>query len=93
MNHPPSSDLVAAIRNSITDEICFALGGSRTGLLRWLLGPLFYLPAQHFAHIFARLDHEVTYSGLSGGARLVLPDFSLHVNSRGAEFIPTNGPL
>ncbi|MDP2990991.1 MAG: 1-acyl-sn-glycerol-3-phosphate acyltransferase, partial [Kiritimatiellota bacterium] len=70
-----------------------ALAGSRTGLLRWLLGPLFYLPAHHFAHIFARLDNEVPYSGLSGGARLVLPDFSLHVNSRGAEFIPASGPL
>ena len=93
MNHPPPSDLIAAIRNSITDEICFALCGSRTGILRWLLGPLFFLPVDHFAHIFARLDNEVPCSGLSGGARMVLPDFSLHVNSRGAEFIPTNGPL
>jgi len=93
MPPPPSPDLVAAIRSSITDEICYAISGSRTGFLRWLSGPLFYLPANKFAHMFARFDEEVGRSGLSSGARLLLPEFSLKVTAQGTENIPTTGPL
>jgi hypothetical protein len=93
MPQPPPPDLVAAIRSSITDEICYAISGSRTGFLRWLSGPLFYLPANKFAHIFARFDEEVGRTGLNSGTKLLLTDFSLKMTTQGTENIPATGPL
>jgi hypothetical protein len=93
MPTPQPSDLVTAIRNTITDEICFAISGSRTGLLRWLAGPLFYFPANKFANIFARFDDEVGRSYLSNGAKTLLPEFSLNVTAYDSENIPATGPL
>ena len=80
-------------REKITDEICKALGFSPAGVMRRLLGPLFRLPASRFARIAVRVDNEVGFSGLSGGARLILPDLSLEVTARGASSIPVDGPL
>ncbi|MCX6571697.1 MAG: hypothetical protein NT006_09835 [Candidatus Aminicenantes bacterium] len=91
----PSSDRqgVAAYREKITDEICRALGFSPNGVARRLLGPLFRYPAGRFAGIIARADDEIRSSGLSGGARSILADFSLKPAVRGAESIPRDGPL
>jgi hypothetical protein len=91
----PSSDRqdVAAYREKITDEICRALGFSPSGAARRLLGPLFRYPAGRFAGIIARADDEIRSSGLSGGARSILADFSLKPAVRGAESIPRDGPL
>jgi len=90
-----SSDLqdIATYREKITDEICRALGFSPAGAARRLLGPLFRYPAGRFAGIIARADDEIRSSGLSGGARSVLADFSLKPAVRGAESIPRDGPL
>jgi hypothetical protein len=84
---------VHVYREKITDEICKALGFSPAGVMRRLLGPLFRLPAGRFARIAVRVDNEVEFSGLSGGARLILPDLSLEVIARGASSIPVDGPL
>jgi len=84
---------VHVYREKITDEICKALGFSPTGVMRRLLGPLFMLPANRFSRIAVRVDNEVGSSGLSGGARLILPDLSLEVTARGAGNIPVDGPL
>ena len=91
----PSSNRrdIAAYRDKITDEICRALGFSPAGAARRLWGPLFRLPAGRFAGIIARADDEIRSSGLSGGARSVLADFSLKPAVRGAESIPRDGPL
>lgn len=91
----PSSDpkSVAVYRESITDEIGRALGFSPNGVARRLLGPLFRYPAGRFAGIIARADDEIRSSGLSGGARSILADFSLKPAVRGAESIPRDGPL
>jgi hypothetical protein len=89
----PPSDLVAAIRSTVTDEICYAISGSRTGLLRWLAGPLFFPPANKFAYIFARFDEEVRRTYLSNGAKTLLPEFSLNVTTYDIENIPATGPL
>jgi 1-acyl-sn-glycerol-3-phosphate acyltransferase len=83
----------AAYRERIIDEICYALGVSRNGVMRRLLGPLFRRPAGIFGRLAARADNEVGSSGLGGGARLILPDFSLYPSVRGAENIPVDGPL
>ena len=91
----PSSNRrdIAAYRDKITDEICRALGFSPAGAARRLLGPLFRLPAGRFAGIIARADDEIRSSGLSGGARSVLADFSLRPTVWGAEYVPAEGPL
>ena len=82
-----------AYREKIINEIFYALGLSRNGVLRRLVGPLFRAPAGRFGRIAARVDEEVGRSGISGGARLILPDFSIRVIPRGAENIPRTGPL
>jgi hypothetical protein len=84
---------VSVYRERIIDEICYALGVSRSGVVRRLLGPLFRHPAERFGRIAARVDREVGSSGLSGGARRILPDLSLKATSRGSENIPLAGPL
>ena len=86
-------EVVAAYREKIIDEIGYALGIGRTGVMRRLLGPLFRRPAGRFGRIAARADAEVESSGISGGARRILPDFSLTVSARGTESIPADGPL
>ena len=77
----------------IIDEIAYAVGIGRSGRMRRLLGPFFRRPAARFARIAARADAEVEVSGISGGARHVLADFSLSVDARGTEAIPSDGPL
>ena len=80
-------------REKITDEILYALGFSRSGVMRRVLGPLFRVATQRFGQIVARADDEASRTGISGASRLILPDFSLHTSVRGAENIPTEGPL
>jgi 1-acyl-sn-glycerol-3-phosphate acyltransferase len=58
-----------------------------------LLGPLFRYPANRLARIAAHADKATGISGLSGGARRILPDLSLNPTARGAAEIPTDGPL
>jgi hypothetical protein len=93
MTPSPDRRDVAVYRDKITDEICRALWFSPAGAARRLLGPLFRLPAGRFAGIIARADDEIRSSGLSGGARSVLADFSLRPTVWGAEYVPAEGPL
>jgi 1-acyl-sn-glycerol-3-phosphate acyltransferase len=93
MGTRPSPEEVAIYREKIISEICYALGIGRSGALRRLLGPLFRQPADRVGRIAARGDSEVVSSGISGGARRILPDFSLTVSARGTEWIPPDGPL
>jgi 1-acyl-sn-glycerol-3-phosphate acyltransferase len=80
-------------RERIIDEIFYALGLSRGGVTRRLLGPLFRLPANRLGRIAARADSEAKCSGITGSARRILPDLSLRPIVRGAENIPLEGPL
>ena len=84
---------VRVYRERIIDEIFYALGLSRTGAMRRLLGPLFKSPANRFGRIAARADSEAKCSGITGSARRILPDLSLKPIVRGAENIPLEGPL
>lgn len=93
MTPSPDPAAVSAYGKKITDEIVRALGFSPSGVARRLLGPLFRYPAGRFARIIARADDEIRSSGLSGGARSILADFSLRPTVRGAEHIPADGPL
>lgn len=82
-----------AMQARITDEIFFALGFSRSGILRRLFGWLFHLPTRRFGCIFARADEAVREGGLPAGSRLLIQDLSIKVQVRGAEAIPEKGPL
>jgi len=93
MNPPAEKENSAGYRERIIDEICYALGVGRSGLRRQLLGPLFRRPAGRLGRIAARADRAVSDSGLSGGARRILPDCNMTVSARGAELIPADGPL
>jgi hypothetical protein len=93
MDSPGEKKDAASYREKIIDEVCYALGVGRNGAMRRLLGPLFRLPAGRIGRIAARADGEAARSGLSGGSRLILPDFNLTVSARGAELIPPDGPL
>jgi 1-acyl-sn-glycerol-3-phosphate acyltransferase len=93
MNTQKKPDEAVVYTEKIIDEICYALGVGRSGTLRRLLGPLFRRPAARFARIAVRADAEVELTGISGGSRRILPDFSLTVSARGAERIPPEGPL
>lgn len=81
------------MRERITDEIFLALGLSKTGSLRRLFGRLFYLPTQRFVQIFSRADEAVGEGGMSNGCRSLVHDFSIQLQIRGAEQIPSEGPL
>jgi hypothetical protein len=93
MNPPTEKENAGIYREKIIDEVCYALGVGRSGAGRRLLGPLFSLPAGRIGRIAARADGEAARSGLSGGARRILPDFNLTVSTRGTELIPPDGPL
>jgi len=93
MNLPTEKEDAGVYREKIIDEVCYALGVGRSGAMRRLLGPLFKRPAARIGRIAAVADEEAGRSGLSGGARRILPDFNLTVSARGEEHIPANGPL
>jgi hypothetical protein len=80
-------------RENIVGEICYALGFSRTGVMRRVLSPLVRVPAQRFGRVAARADSGARLSGISGAARRILPDLSLRPSARDAENIPREGPL
>lgn len=80
-------------REKIVGEICYALGFSRSGIMRRILSPVVRVPAQRFARVAAHADGEASLSGISGSARRILPDLSLRPAARGAENVPREGPL
>jgi hypothetical protein len=85
--------LAAIYRDKIINEICYALGLSRSGLVRRLIGPLFRFPANRLGRIAIRGDRKVSISGLGGAARRILPDLSLHPSVLGPVDVPMDGPL
>jgi hypothetical protein len=93
MNPSTETERVAVYKERIIDEICYALGVSRHGMMRLLLGPLFGRPAHRLGRMASLVDDEVQSTGLGGGARRILPDLSINVTARGVENIPAEGPL
>jgi len=88
-----SRQQITRMRERITDEIFFALGLRKIGILRRLFGWIFYLPTSRFARIFATADEEVNRFGLSAGCRSVIKDLAVRLQVRGVEHIPVEGPL
>jgi len=89
----PNQAQVDTIKETITDEIFYALGLSRSGLSRRIFGTLFRAPASRFAEIAVSFDNTVSEQGLCQASRLFIPQFIESVQVSGKEHIPSNGPL
>ena len=87
-----SSSQANIFRETITGEIFFALGASRSGWLRRTFGWIFRKPAGHFGRIVAKMEAAIALEGLPGGARAVLPDFALTSTAAGQEHFTRQGP-
>ena len=74
-------------------EMLIALGRAPDDPARRLLGPILRPPAARFARLMARTDRAVAQAGIVAGARSLASDLWLDVAVRGAEQIPTKGPL
>jgi len=88
-----SETSVLKIQEAITDEIFFALGIARRGILRNMFGWLFYLPTRRFARIMFEADAAVEKGGAAGGCRKVLEGLGVQTTVRGLENIPSEGPV
>jgi len=81
------------LQHTLLDEIFKALGFGRRHPTRFVLEPLFSPAAHRFARIAVTFDQEVATHGFREAARRLLPRFTRVVHVRGAEYIPTEGPL
>lgn len=85
--------LVPILRRTITDEIAAALGFKPQSLMRKLLGPLFYPPAQRFSRLIARVDQQVGEDGPQIATQELLMHFVDELRVFGSSNIPADGPL
>jgi len=83
---------VRDLRNAITDEIFFALGLKRQGLLRRSMGWVFALPAGIFARYMAAVDEAVGRSGPPAGCQKMLESLGVSIVTQGRSHIPKQGP-
>ncbi|MCG2784268.1 MAG: hypothetical protein L6461_04105 [Anaerolineae bacterium] len=81
------------LQHTLLDEIFKALGFGRHHPARFVLEPLFSSAAHRFARIAVTFDQDVATHGFREAARCLLPRFTREVHVRGAEYIPTEGPL
>ena len=83
---------LSAIQSAITDEIFYALGLGRRGVLRRGLGWVFALPTRRFARHMAAVDGAVGEGGPAAGCQVMLDRLGVRVGARGADRIPASGP-
>ena len=89
----PNQAQVDIIRETITDEIFYALGLSRSGWARRIFGTIFRRPASRFAELAVSFDYTVSEQGLCQASRQFIPQFIESVQVSGEEHIPADGPL
>jgi hypothetical protein len=77
----------------LSDEIYSALGLPKESWLGRILDPMFRLPAGRFARVAARFAQYVAQYGFREAARRILPCFATSYQAKGAEGIPSDGPL
>ena len=78
--------------NAVIDEIVYALGAKKDGILRSVLAPLLKNPATKFAKILADFYDGVITKSPSQGAIDTLPKFNVEVTRSGHPEIPMSGP-
>ncbi len=87
------STQVSELRQSITAEASKAIGFKPGSWQQKFFSGFFWLPAQRFARLTAEFDGHIENEGASAGFRWLLPRFASQVDVRGAENIPSDGPL
>ena len=88
MDHPSISE----VTDLVIQEVLLNFHLSQTGLFARLFGLAMHLPAQKFAKVLSRIDHDAKTLGLHGGATSVLHHFVTRLEIRGWAS-PTEGPL
>lgn len=83
---------IQEIQSAITDEIFFALGLKRRGVLRKSLGWLFSLPTKKFAHMMAAVDQAIKAGGPPAGCQKMMDLLNIRVQALGRSHIPVAGP-
>ena len=81
------------LREAIIAEILVAMGLPKTRIVKRLVTPLLYLPANRFAQLIAQYDRQVGEQGFRATSRSFLQDFSSNHETRGTEHLPVEGPL
>jgi hypothetical protein len=81
------------LRETITDEIFYALGLTRSGWPRRVFGWLFRRPTTRFAALAANFDNSVAEHGFRQATQQYMPRFTDSIQVQGHESIPAEGPL
>jgi hypothetical protein len=84
--------LVKQIQSAITDEIFYALGLNRRGILRRAFGWVFRAPTRRFARIMANVDAAVAVGGPPAGCQTMLNGLGVQAKAEGVDNIPLTGP-
>jgi len=90
---PPTTIDESTLASSLTGEVYWALGLSKTGFLRATTGWVFRPIARRFARMWLDFDHNFLREGLQLAARDFLTPLVKEVKACGAEHIPSSGPL
>jgi len=85
-------ELVKTIQSTLTDEVFFALGLRRQGLLRKTLGWIFAWPTKIFARYLAAADEAVGVGGAPAGGQKVLDLLGVKPEVLGRSNVPVEGP-
>jgi len=81
------------LREAIIAETLIAMGLSKTGVVKRLVTPLLYFPANRFAQLVAQYDRQVGENGFRATTHSFLQDFGSNYETHGTECLPTEGPL
>jgi hypothetical protein len=81
------------LRDTIIDEIFYALGLTRSGWARRIFGWFFHRPATRFATLAADFDNTVAEQGFRQATQLFMPQFIESIQVSGQENLPSEGPL
>lgn len=90
---PDDARLEADLCDAILTEMLIASGRAPAGPARRLLGPLLRPPARRFARLMAGTDRRVAQGSMTAGAQWLLAQLVDGVDVRGADRIPTTGPV
>ena len=82
----------AMLFDTIIDEIAYALGAKKNGIIRNVIAPLLHNPATKLAKILADFYDGVVNKSPSQGAMDTLPKFNVQVQRSGFNQIPARGP-
>ena len=90
---PVPAASVSELTRFISDEFVRAAGLAHGDWRERAARALFWFPARRFSSFAATLDDDIAAYGLAEASRRMLPRFVASYEVRGAERIPTDGPL